>query len=219
MQLNLTSIKFPEIELATRDAHKLRGYFGNLFKEHSTILHNHLETGENNYKYPLVQYKVLDNVPYLVGVNEGGKLLTELFLKIKEINIDGYNFPVFHKNIENRIIEIFVDENLHNYNFATLWLGLNQENHRKYLILRNSDKQQFFYKIITGNILSFYKTVGYFAEEKIMLIADLKEKETKFKDKTMLAFSGSFTTNAVLPDYIGLGKSVSRGFGTIKQMV
>jgi hypothetical protein len=31
----------------------------------------------------------------------------------------------------------------------------------------------------------------------------------------MLAFSGSFVCNATLPDYIGLGKAVSRGFGCI----
>jgi len=30
-------IRFPEINLRTRDAHKLRGYFGNLFKEKSEL--------------------------------------------------------------------------------------------------------------------------------------------------------------------------------------
>ncbi|NPA46342.1 MAG: CRISPR-associated endonuclease Cas6 [Chlorobi bacterium] len=34
----------------------------------------------------------------------------------------------------------------------------------------------------------------------------------------MLAFIGMFTTNAVLPDYAGIGKSVARGFGTILKM-
>jgi len=36
-----------------------------------------------------------------------------------------------------------------------------------------------------------------------------------FKNQEMLTFQGKFVTNAVLPDYVGLGKSVSRGFGTI----
>ena len=69
-------IQFPEITLKTRDAHKLRGYFGNLFKEYSPLLHNHYETGELRYKYPLVQYKVLDKVPTLVAIKEGAQLLT-----------------------------------------------------------------------------------------------------------------------------------------------
>jgi hypothetical protein len=32
----------------------------------------------------------------------------------------------------------------------------------------------------------------------------------------MLAFAGTFTTNALLPEGIGLGEAVSRGFGTIQ---
>ncbi|MDZ7899258.1 MAG: CRISPR-associated endonuclease Cas6 [Arcicella sp.] len=34
----------------------------------------------------------------------------------------------------------------------------------------------------------------------------------------MMAFGGTFMTNALLPDYIGLGKSVSRGFGSIVKL-
>lgn len=57
MQIIQTIIKFPEINLQTRDAHKLRGYFGNVFKEHSPLLHNHFEDGKNRYAYPLKHKK------------------------------------------------------------------------------------------------------------------------------------------------------------------
>ena len=88
MNLITSTIRFPEIALATRDAHKLRGYFGNLFKEHSLLLHNHYETGESAFQYPLVQYKVIDKIPILIGIQEGAELLTSLFLKIKELKIE-----------------------------------------------------------------------------------------------------------------------------------
>ena len=81
--IHTVTIQFPEIALATRDAHKLRGYFGRLFEEHSPLLHNHLEGGKLRYAYPLVQYKVLDQIPTLIGLEEGARLLIELFLKIK----------------------------------------------------------------------------------------------------------------------------------------
>ena len=178
-------------------------------------MHNHLESGESSYRYPLVQYKVIKNVPMLVGINEGGKLLTSLFLKISELDINGQIYPVYHKNIENRINEIDVIDDLIQYNFETLWMGLNQKNFRLYLQVGSEEKKELLKKTLTGNILSFFKGIDYFAENKIMLTANLSEKETKFKDKTMIAFSGNFTTNALLPDYIGLGKSVSRGFGCI----
>ena len=34
----------------------------------------------------------------------------------------------------------------------------------------------------------------------------------------MTVFAGGFLTNAVLPDYIGLGKAVSPGFGAVKKI-
>ena len=41
------------------------------------------------------------------------------------------------------------------------------------------------------------------------------QRETQFKNNAMLAFEGGFVTNAILPELVGLGKSVARGFGTI----
>jgi hypothetical protein len=215
MELFITTIKFPEISLATRDAHKLRGYFGDLFRDYSPLLHNHLETGENRYAYPLVQYKVIDNIPYLVGVNEGGELLINLFLKINELRINDVVYPVFHKNIDNIKYDINVTEELFQYKFKTLWMALNQENFRLYNTANGSEKKEMLDNILKGNILSFFTGMGYHIEKRIILTATLMEKETKFKDKNMIAFSGSFVTNVRLPDFIGLGKAVSRGFGVI----
>ncbi len=217
MTIHLTTIQFPDIALQTRDAHKLRGYFGNLFKEHSPLLHNHYETGELRYKYPLVQYKVLNGVPTLVAINEGAELLTQLFLKIKELQIDGEHYPIFSKNIENRRVEVGYSKQLHDYAFATYWMGLNQENHKKYLKLSPENQEAFLNNILVGNILAFFKGVGLFLsqDQRIMTKVRVTQKTTKYKDKEMIAFDGSFVANVLLPSGIGLGKGVSRGFGTI----
>ncbi|MDD3175568.1 MAG: CRISPR-associated endonuclease Cas6 [Candidatus Nanoarchaeia archaeon] len=34
----------------------------------------------------------------------------------------------------------------------------------------------------------------------------------------ILAFKGDFKINFILPDYIGLGKSVSRGYGNVRKV-
>jgi len=49
-----------------------------------------------------------------------------------------------------------------------------------------------------------------------MVTGKFNEKMTQFKNQSMLAFTGTFASNTYLPQYIGLGKSVSRGFGTIQ---
>ena len=216
IKLQHTVISFPEIRLKTRDAHKLRGYFGNIFKEHSPLLHNHFEDGSDRYAYPLVQYKVIQNVPVLMGLAEGARLLTALFLKIKEIDLDGINYPINSKNITSQMHEFGVLEELTKYHFETLWMALNQKNFKQYSeIPDNESKSKFLNRQLQNNILSFYKGIGFRTSDRIMVTGSYHEKSTKFKDNMMLAFRGEFVTNAFLPDYIGIGKAVSRGFGTV----
>ncbi len=215
MQITQTTIQFPDIQLQTRDAHKLRGYFGNLFKDYSPLLHNHYENGKTRYAYPLVQYKVVDNTPLLVGLQEGADLLVSLFLKIREIDIEGQQYPVLAKNIQQKQYDLAVNQQLYNYQFKTLWMALNQENHRKYQQLEENAKTQFLNRQLQNNILSFYKGLSFRTSERIMAITRVTEKQTRFKDQAMLAFDGEFTTNAFLPEMAGIGKAVSRGFGTV----
>jgi len=218
MPTHQTIIRFPEIELRTRDAHKLRGYFGNLFKEKSELLHNHMGNGELKYEYPKVQYKVIDGTPLLVGIRDGAELLTELFLKIRELNIDGRVFPVHQKNIEARQVEPGAAVAPRTYRFETLWMGLNQKNHPIYTNSNAIEKEKLLEKILVGNCLSFFKSLDLFVETKLQTRGSFMEKSTRFKNNKMIAFEGMFEINAELPDWIGLGKQVSRGFGTIRKV-
>jgi len=47
----------------------------------------------------------------------------------------------------------------------------------------------------------------------------LKEIKVNLKGKSMTAFTGIFKTNFYLPDYLGIGKSVSRGFESIRRII
>jgi len=218
MKFPQTIIRFPEIKLRTRDGHKLRGYFGQLFKERSELLHNHLGGGEFRYEYPKVQYKVIERTPYLVGVEEGADLLRELFLKIKELKIDGTTYPVHQKNIEGRNRQVGITEQQKKYQFETLWMAMNQKNYERYKEADMLEKRELLERILIGNCLSFFKSIDHFVEHQINISGSFNEKSTRFKNNRMLAFEGMFTANVNLPDYIGLGKAVSRGFGTIKQV-
>ena len=219
MQIQTTQIKFPDISLHPHYGHKLRGYFGNLFKEKSPLLHNHYESGKLRYSYPLVQYKIIDSVPMLLGINEGAELLIELFLKIKELRLEERTFHIYSKNISNKITEIGVSDDLIEYKFKTMWMGLNQNNFSKYMqLLPGKEKEEFLNKVLIGNILSFYKGLNFRIDNKIYAKVKVEEKTSAFKNRKMTVFTGGFLTNAVLPDYIGLGKAVSRGFGAVQKI-
>jgi len=220
MQLQITKIKFPDVSLHPHYGHKLRGYFGNLFKDKSPLLHNHFESGKLRYSYPLVQYKIIDSVPYLIGLAEGAELLIELFLKINLLYLDDKKFIIYSKNITNKLVEISLTESLIEYKFQTLYMGLNQTNFNTYInLLPGTERSNYMSKILIGNILSFYKGINYTAEDRIYVKPKLSEKTSAFKNRKMTVFAGTFITNAILPNHIGIGKSVSRGYGTISNIL
>jgi len=214
--IHTTTIRFPELKLHSSAGHKLRGYFGNLFRDHSPLLHNHMADGRSLYRYPLVQYKIIDKVPVLMGMNEGATLLTELFLKIKELNLEGKIYPLYSKNIESRKTPIGVtNDGLQEYRFQTLWFSFNERNYRIYQKASEVERKVLLQRILIGNILSFFGGVDYRENEKILVKLKTQHHHTQFKNQKMQAFSGSFVTNVALPNDIGLGKSVARGYGAI----
>jgi Cas6b C-terminal domain/Cas6b N-terminal domain len=231
-QIPMTTITFPEIALRTRDAHKLRGYFGALFREHSPLLHNHLERDEESpeqplryrYAYPLVQYKVLDAVPTLVGLGEGAGLMAQLFLQMRELDIDRGDgtravFPILSKHIRHEQATLGMSDELLEYRFETLWMALNQDNYRDYCRYSDAERPAQLRRVLTSQVLATFREFGLWLEshERIMIRLSVDERTTQFKNQTMVAFTGRFLANVVLPDGLGLGKAVSRGFGSIRQ--
>src|SRR5699024_4998840 len=120
------------------------------------------------------------------------------------------------KNIEGRTLEVGISETSQSYRLQTLWMALNQKNHSRYERADKLERQHLLERILIGNCLSLFKSMDHYVKEQIQVKGTFEEKSTRFKNNRMLAFSGIFTTNLQLPDYIGLGKSVARGFGTIK---
>ncbi|GAB4035431.1 CRISPR-associated endonuclease Cas6 [Spirosoma gilvum] len=222
-----TTITFPEITLNTRDAHKLRGYFGELFREYSPLLHNHLKGDDElstgsvrfRYAYPLVQYKVLRHIPTLVGLGEGAELLSQLFLQVSELTIDGKQYPVHTKHIRCEQVPIGMADELMHYQFVTLWMALNQDNYRDYRRYSEAEQSAQLKRVFTSQILATFRTFELWLapHERLLVHLSLEERATQFKNQRMVAFSGSFLANSILPDGLGLGKGVSRGFGSVER--
>ncbi|AZO96386.1 CRISPR-associated endonuclease Cas6 [Halocella sp. SP3-1] len=223
-EIQVVTLKYEiEDELSLRYGHKLRGYFANNFKE--ILFHNHYQDGSLRYAYPLIQYKIIDKRPFILGINQGGKLITEHFLSIEKLVLGDkvYLSPGGKLSVDKELIEIDDDYDMpiYKYTFITPWLGLSQENYQvyrsKYIKAVEKDKRKFFKSVIIGNILSFAKGIDWWVEEDIKVVPSLSDITVKFKGEEMLGFTGYFFSNVYLPEYIGLGKSTSRGFGTISR--
>jgi hypothetical protein len=96
-------------------------------------------------------------------------------------------------------------------------MALNQENHQRYIANSPAQQQKQLNTLLQNNILSYFKAMNYWVNGQVMAMTQqVVERETKFKDQTMIAFQANFVTNAVLPSFVGIGKSVARGFGSLE---
>ena len=68
---------------------------------------------------------------------------------------------------------------------------------------------------LTGNILSMSKSLNYQVPDRINCETDVRICKGRQKDTKIMTFTGTFSTNFFIPEYLGLGKSVSRGFGAV----
>lgn len=181
------------------------------------LFHNHTADGFR-YSYPLIQYKRIGGKPTIICIEKGVDEIHHFFenkdwkikisgeekdLKIQNLNVNQFTMQVWDKNFK--------------YSLKN-WLALNSENHKKYIELDGIiEKTQFLQSLLTGNIISFAKGIEWQIDKEVS-IKILEITDTKilpYKKQKMQSFDLSFSTNVFLPNFIGIGKGVSMGFGTV----
>ena len=210
------------VYLKPSQVHKFRGFVGNAFKNHD-LIHNHdLKTGKPIYRYPLIQFKLIDNIPAIIAITDRAvSIFSEIFMKLDKIIIEDTVISVFEKELKVEEVEFGYSDEIFMYEFASPWIGLNQKNFIKYNDAGRDEKNEMLKRVMTGNILSMSKHLDCWLsqDQKIKIDHKLKEIKVNLKGKSMTAFNGIFKTNFCLPNYLGIGKSVSRGFGAVRRMI
>lgn len=195
-----------------------RGAINELLKDKNDVLfHNH-EGDSFRYSYPLIQYKRINNKAAMVCLQKGteavGLLLLQPELNCK-LGTKDYVLEIESVKASNFTIQTW--ESNFSYRLRK-WLPLNQENYIEYQKLEGiAEKSLFFERILIGNILSFAKGLDIrFENEVICKIISIDEPHLiTYKNVKLMSFDIEFKSNVSIPDYIGLGKGASLGFGMI----
>ena len=221
--MKIATLYFNNVRLRPSQIHKLRGHVGNVFKNHD-LIHNHdLTTGKVIYRYPLIQFKLIDNIPAIIAITENAvKIFGEIFMKLDRIRIEGLEIPIHEKNLRVDDVDFGFSDETFMYEFASPWIGLNQKNFTSYKSFKTeSERNSLLRHILVGNMLSMAKYLDVYLEKEQQITVDLKlhPRQVNLKGKQMTAFKGIFKTNFMIPNYLGLGKSVSRGFGFIRRII
>jgi hypothetical protein len=227
--MTMTSLPYVEIveyrlrlarPLSPGEATHLRGYFGRVFAD-EVLLHHHNADGSLRYDYPRVQFKVLDRTAHLIGFAEGGDLVTRLWSEVDQASLGGEDLPVLEAGLTRQRAVLGEAAEPVTYRFRTPWLGLNQENFRAYDADQDPPRRRaLLERVLVGNCLALAKAFGH--RVKVRLTADasgLRPWTARLKGVAMLGFVGTFRINFFIPDHAGIGKSVSRGFGTVERNV
>jgi hypothetical protein len=214
----IAKLSFPGIMTRLSKLHKVRGFFSNEFIQFE-LMHNHeIGTDRYYYRYPAIQFKTQDSLSIFGYKPEGVSILHEIYLKTDKITLEGETISIKHKKIDVREEEFGEDGKYYKYSFSSPWLALNQKNYNEYRDLKdNQKKKQKLHTILINNIISFCKFAGYTVTEQLIVESEFYEQPAILKGKTLLAFNGEFKINFLLPDFIGLGKSSSRGYGNISK--
>lgn len=196
---------------------KLRGTIALLHLDEN-IYHQHMDSGLN-YTYPRIHYHIIGGTASITGWLEGVEETKKLFLKTNSLQIGYKSYRVIRKELKITEQDFGDADERQRYRFVSPWLALNSNNYRKYRGYSRDEKQRLLEKILIGNLLSVSKGLGYTVKDKICVsIIYLRPVECQLKGTPVIGFNGAFEANFALPNLLGLGKSVSRGFGAVKRV-
>lgn len=191
-----------------------------LADNHSILFHNHNGTSLR-YSYPLIQYKRIGTKAAIVCVNEGTTAMQQFFdAEPQTVRIGTHSVALAVESVvADKPIFDFADDfceyTIHH------WLPLNSENYKLYQstdIL--AERVALLERILTGNILSALKGLGIIVDKQIVCrILDISSQDIHtYKGVRLLAFTVRFKTNFHIPEYLGIGKDASVGYGVIKNI-
>jgi hypothetical protein len=168
------------------------------------------------HRYPVVQYKRIDDVPTVIGINEGADTLLEISRKSTEI-LPGVTITGTGAGL---LEEAFgISDTPRSYEFATPWLGLNQENYRKFFKLKGKpERDVFIRKMLAASIATMAKTLNCPVPAPVSCEVNLHFTKERLDGVSVMSFTGKFQADFLIPDYLGIGKSVGRGFGAVRQV-
>ena len=168
------------------------------------------------FLYPRVQVKILNEQIYIVGINEGVDSIKAIAKKMDFLDFGNITFQVLDNEIEEHKNRFQPVSKLIRYRFVTPWVALNQTTGHRYRYLNNADRVNFLNRLLGQNIVFMAREMGMELKENIFTKVTLSSLFPRQVDENNWgAFDGEFRTNFVLPNYLGIGNGITRGYGTL----
>ena len=170
----------------------------------------------DKFLYPRVQVKILNEQIYLVGIKDGADPVLEMIKEIELLNFGNITFKILDKDVEESIDQFKHVDQLLRYRFVSPWIALSKNTQNRYKFLKNKDRIAFLNRLLGQNIVFLAREMGVELNEKVYTKLRLDSLFPKpVYENNWGSFSGEFQTNFILPNYIGVGNGITRGYGAI----
>jgi hypothetical protein len=171
------------------------------------------------HRYPAVQCKQVKGTLVVIGISQGADLLMQLAGEKPGITAGASSCTIHGQDMAIRDEPFGISDKHRSYEFLTPWLALNQQNAKKFYDLNGKPaRDAFMQKLLTGHLTTLAKSLDYTPGKPITCMAHVRFKRERIDRENVMVFLGKFTTNLHIPDYFGVGQSVSQGFGTIREI-
>jgi len=179
----------------------------------------HKDDSDAIHRYQAVQCKYLRHELIVIGISQGAGLLRELTGGHDTILSGTDACTITVRDPAIRTEEFGVMDSPQTYEFLTPWLALNQQNAKKFYDLKGKpERDAFMQKLLLGHLSTLAKSLDYKPVEPISCEPKVRFRRDRIDHENVIVFLGKFRTNLRIPDHLGIGQSVSRGFGTIRHI-
>lgn len=215
MDINILTIRFKN-KIKPFEVQSFRGAVINSLSKKSLLFHNHTLHGLR-YGYPLIQYKCIKGHATIVCAGGGTEEIWQFFEDAKfNLHIGSRTEQMAIDELRQDNFQIIIDDNTKYTYSINRWLPLNEDNFKTYIQVNSlTSRVTQLEHILTGNILSMLKGLGLHADRKILtsILTISEPLPTIYKKVRLMKFNATFQTNILMPDYLGLGRHPSVGYG------
>jgi|AntRauTorckE5430_2_1112549.scaffolds.fasta_scaffold00369_12 hypothetical protein len=210
-----------ENHLTPEEVHRFRAAVIEATAREHDLFHNHKDDDTFHYRYPLIQYKSVQQQATIICLGEATNVI-HYFLGQPSITLRigqrSEELSVDRVDMRQVLVQTWTTDI--NYRISN-WQALSQKNYVEWKQLEHeslAEQIAFLERILTGNILSACTGMGFQVNERLKVkIKKFKAgQRLHFKGQQVITFNLDFAVNISLPDYIGLGKGASVGFGVLQ---
>lgn len=213
-----------DLPLEHRDLPNFRGAISALAGREKDLFHNHDNRPGSDrsfhQRYPLVQYRIHGGKASIFGVNEGARAIEQLLQEQQfgAFRMNGRRLPLalssYHHNPD------FVPRITEEHHFYRIYsyIPFSFKAFQEYESLPSLHaKIDHLERLLRNHIVAFAYAVNWKLPEdrriKVNLLDLDSMQKVRIKGHQLMAFDMAFTSNALLPKGVGIGRKTAFGLG------